>query len=211
VNDKIIDMVRRTPGIKTGQIADQLDVDFEEAERLCNALVLANRLTGELVPLTGGGKVMAYHLLGQLRMQTKIATELPAAPAPAADVPKFLQAGTKEPEAPAKEKRAYNRRTPAPSPPTTDAGIRQVLGLEPASEGGAQASPVVEKQEVTTTERFIPAGASPALTGKIIAPPPKTRCCMWSDGILEIQRDGMSHTFDTAEQMLLAKAMGFEV
>jgi hypothetical protein len=62
VKEKIIAMVQRSPGIKTGQIADQLDVTFAEAQALLAQLVNDGVLKGGLEALAGGGKVMSYEL-----------------------------------------------------------------------------------------------------------------------------------------------------
>lgn len=191
MNENIVAMVQRSPGIRTGQIADQLDVSFEEAQEQLQALVLANRLTGDLVPLSGGGKVMAYHVLGA----PKIKAPIPFAAPPVPPESKFKPDGTKKPAASEepKAKRPYVRHTPA-------AKVRD-------DETTDKPLPVIKAPDDDVNEAK---PAQPQVVDR--AEPGVFRACMWTDGVLELQVDGrMVLELDAGEQKLLKRALGFAV
>lgn len=133
MKQKIIAMVQRSPGIKTGQIADQLDVSFEEAQALLAQLTNDGMLKGGLEALVGGGKVMSYEL-----------TETGARLAPVVPASKrFLPDGTKaapttapvapstgseapEPSAGTKPRRVYRRNTDGAKTHTASADVGEM-------------------------------------------------------------------------------------
>lgn len=164
-DDKILAMIGRTPGIRTMQLADQLDFDSDVVEARLKPLIAANKVRCDMVPVLGGGKVATYTLTalyasGQL-----------------GPVPESL----------------------SPAPPVTTSPAQPPAPALPPTPATPERRAYVRKTPVTKR-------ASPA---PIIDTGVPMRCCMWSDGVLEVQLAGRTLiTFDADEQKLLRRAMG---
>jgi hypothetical protein len=168
MNEKIIAMVGRSPGIKTGQIADQLDVDFSEAQMLLAKLANEGRIKGALSALSGGGKVMSWELCGIV----------PAKPMPAVEkqeavpLPKELVAEL--------SKKAQAEIEKSPAEAAAAIAAKRTYKRQPAGHKGCVPTPDVGEM----------------------------RCCMWTDGVLEVQVGGRTvMTLNKAGQDMLRKAL----
>jgi hypothetical protein len=135
MNEKIIAMVRRSPGIKTGQVADQLDISFEEAQTALAKLVNDGLIKGALVVLSGGGKVMSYELTDK---GTKLIPPQPFAKPPVAPKPAIPDL----PQPTSKIQRAILHIEK--NGPTASAALRSVMDLASDANVASYLAPAVK-------------------------------------------------------------------
>lgn len=216
MNDqKIYELMAKTPDIRAVQIADALDQDLTDVSTALKALVDEGDVVRTAGTAPNGQPAQIYNLSATFMKSTEY---------------KAITARLNPPAAPSTQAAAASAPTPAPAPAAvaaapkshvddaiafirlagtvTTAELKQHMGLRSSASPAAWLNGAIRDGRLArngihwtigdgkppvraeTPKSQAPAAQATAPTIVANAPAPTFRCGLWSDGVLELQRDG---------------------
>lgn len=216
---RIIALIARQPMLRASQIADKLDIEVDQAETLLRPLLVAGNVIEHEVVAPNNRPAMAYELSEQFKasdtMRAILAgSETPTPPAAAAPestpAPRPERRASEKP--PSKVDRAIAFLTENGS--ATAVQLRTVMGLQPNSAPSSWLTVALKSGRIVNEGGFYKLGQDKAPSDapepkkpeppavdrsdeplqqlKQALKPPRFRSALWSDGQVEVQRDGMT-------------------
>lgn len=202
--DRITDLIAQRPGIRTAEIADALDLDLSMVRPAINGRIQNSRIIADKVLGPNNKFINAYRINPKWTPADE-AFE-PAVAQQEDDTDKWPTGpGRRAATAPAAPKEGL--KVAAPRKPAARAAKAPATTQKAAPGGRAQTGDAGAERAVdapvarATTRGIVPANDTPAARPVVDAAPPAERatgpvfrCGIWSDGVLELQRDGATFT-----------------